>query len=315
MVAQGAPVSVPSATSPLASIVGFGDELSDNGNGSFAHGMTDGTNVYGYGTWTNGPVAISYMADALGLPLTDYAFGGCCGGGSAGATLDNTYTASDAGSPSLQDQVANYTSAVNGGALSAGQSLGFIWVGQNDLSHHTDAFWLGDPNNQKFADSLSSYTVSAVTNLLDLGMPYVFVSNLPPKQIMPVTPEYLCGGTDNSCTETWGQVITNANQQLEQTLTSTFGDKVIYYDSFSYITNLANDAVSLGFTQPLTKFCDGQGDQSWDECMVTGKTASGQTEIVGWDDFFWMNFIQPTTRVHQLIGEDMANTVKAAING
>lgn len=131
---------------------------------------------------------------------------------------------------------------------------------------------------------------------------------------MPVTPEYLCGGTDNACVDTWGQVITDANDQLKKTLSSKFGDKVIYYDSFSYISNLASNAPSLGFSEPLTKFCDGQGDVSWDECMVTQKTATGQTEIVGWNAFFWMNFIQPTTRVHQLIGEDMAKTVQAALS-
>ena len=67
----------------VKSIIAFGDELSDNGNGSFAHGITGNpATVYGYGTWTNGPVAVSYFADALGLPMTaDYAFGGCCGAG------------------------------------------------------------------------------------------------------------------------------------------------------------------------------------------------------------------------------------------
>lgn len=76
---------------PFTRLVAFGDELSDNGNGSYAHGITgDPANVYGFGTWTDGPVAVSYLADLLDVPLTDYAFGGCCGGASFGATIDNT---------------------------------------------------------------------------------------------------------------------------------------------------------------------------------------------------------------------------------
>lgn len=57
---------------PFTKLVAFGDELSDNGNGSYAHGITgDPANVYGFGTWTDGPVAVSYLADLLGVPLTD----------------------------------------------------------------------------------------------------------------------------------------------------------------------------------------------------------------------------------------------------
>lgn len=134
-IAQGAPTSASSTLSSLASLVAFGDELSDNGNGSFAHGMTGETSVYGFDTWTNGPVAVSYMADTLNLPLIDYAFGGCCGGGSAGATLDDSYTPSDSGAPSIQEQVANYTSAVHSGNLKPKKSMGFIWAGVSLLEN------------------------------------------------------------------------------------------------------------------------------------------------------------------------------------
>lgn len=103
----------------ISSIIAFDDELADNDNGSYAHGINGNpATVYGYGTWTDGPVAVSYLASELGLPLTaDYAFGGCCGAVNFGATLDNSYTPSDAGSPSIQDQIANYTSAVVQGML------------------------------------------------------------------------------------------------------------------------------------------------------------------------------------------------------
>lgn len=300
----------------LASIVAFGDELSDNGNGSFAHGMTGSpANVYGFGTWTNGPVAVSYLSHELTLPLiANYAFGGCCGAAKAGATLDNTYTQSDAGAPSLMDQIANYTSSVQAGIFNPSQSLGFVWAGQNDLSLHTDAFWLGDPHNQQFADNYTTYTVNAVQKLLDLGMPNVVVANMYPKHLAPVTATYLCKGSDNSCTTTWGTIISNANEQLKNVLSSQFGAKVIYYDSFSFISDLASNAASHGFTQPLSKFCDGQGDISWNECMVQGKGADGSTEIVGWNGFFWMNFQQPTTKVHELVGLDMAKTVRVALS-
>jgi cholinesterase len=136
---------------PFRHLVAFGDEFSDNGNGSFAHGITEFTgdpkNVYGFGTWTNGPVAVSYLADMLEVPLQDFAFGGCCGGEKFGATLDAAFTKSDAGAPSLVQQISNYTDT---SASDIKTSMQFIWAGQNDLSKHTDAFWLGDPRNGKF---------------------------------------------------------------------------------------------------------------------------------------------------------------------
>lgn len=89
-------------TYPFKKAVAFSDELSDNGNGYYAHGITgDPASVYGFGTWTNGPVAVSCLSDLLSAPITDYAFGGCCGGGDFGATFDNAYTSSPAKAASL----------------------------------------------------------------------------------------------------------------------------------------------------------------------------------------------------------------------
>ncbi|KAJ9653827.1 hypothetical protein H2198_007055 [Neophaeococcomyces mojaviensis] len=311
-------------THPFTSLITFGDELSDNGNGSYAHGISNSLTpssppnpIYGYGTWTNGPIAASYLSTSLDIPNTaSYAFGGCCGGSKSGATLSNTYTPSQASVPSVLDQIANFTAELHAGMVGdhtntfdPSTALAFIWAGQNDLSAHTDAFWLDDPHNSLFASNLSAYTVTAVQQLLALGIPNVLVANIYPKHIAPVTSTYLCGGSDNGCTRTWGQVITAANTQLQQTLASTFGDKVIYYDSFSFVSELAAHAPSYGFTAPLSSICDGQGDANWDACMTTGKASDGSTEIVGWNDFFWMNFVQPTTRVHELVGEDMAKAV------
>jgi hypothetical protein len=143
--------------------------------------------MYGFRTWTNGPVAVSYLTNLPKVPMRDFAFGGCCGGSFGGATLDNPYTKSQAGAPSLVDQIANYT---GGPHTNIKKTLQFIWVGQNDVSAHTDAFWEGDPKNTQFAQHAMDKTIASVKKLL--GAPYVFVSNIYPKHITPVTPAYLC---------------------------------------------------------------------------------------------------------------------------
>lgn len=276
----------PRSTYPFNQIVAFGDELSDNGNGSYAHGITGSpANVYGFGTWTNGPVAVSYLSSLLSTPLQDFAYGGCCGGGSFGATLDNTYTVSPAKSPSLVDQIKNYTSGDHSNIKNA---LQFVWIGQNDLDVHTDAFWLTDPKNAEFATAFSSKIAVSVQTLLDSGAPYVFVANIYPKHLAPVTPKYLCA-SNSGCTSTFGKIIQNANSALETSL-KQFGSKVIYYDVYSFMTGLLSNAPATGFTKSLAKFCDGDGDAAWNDCMVSGNAP----------EYFWMNFQQPTARVHQV---------------
>lgn len=289
------PQAKPRSSYPFNKLVAFGDELSDNGNGSYAHGITgDPKTVYGFGTWTNGPVAVSYLSDLLSTPLTDYAFGSSGGGEEIGATFDNAYTKSGAGAQSLVDQIANYSGT---GYAGIKKSLQFIWVGQNDLSLHTDAFWEGDPKNADFAKTAADKTSKAVKQLLDAGAPYVLVANIYPKHLAPVTAHYLCG-TSTPCVQTWGNVISSANTAIKNSLTQ-FGKKVIYYDTFGFLTGLLDRASANGFTAPLTDFCDGMGDRTWNDCMVQGNVGK----------YFWMNFVQPATRVHGLIAQDMKKTV------
>lgn len=285
----------PRSTYPFDHIIAFGDEFSDNGNGSYAHGISGSPlTVYGFGTWTNGPVAVSYLSNLLSVYLRDYAFGGCCGGGSFGATLDTTYTPSPAKSPSLVTQIANYTT---GELPNIGRALEFIWVGQNDLSEHTDAFWLGDPKNDQFASNFSSRIADSVDTLLKAGAPYVMVANLHPKHLSPLAHTFLCG-TSSKCISTWGEIIVNANVALETSM-KQFGSKVIYYDVYGFMTALIENATEKGFTKALTSFCDGDGDANWDSCMEHGQGG----------DYLWMNWEQPTTRVHQLIAADMKSAV------
>lgn len=90
-----------------------------NITGDYASGS--GTHLWGANTWTDGPVAVTDMANSLGLPITyDYAFGSSQGGAQIGSVcsnglLDKTHLAGHARLrdghlvPSAVQQVANYT--------------------------------------------------------------------------------------------------------------------------------------------------------------------------------------------------------------
>lgn len=277
-------------------MVAFGDNLSDNGNGSCAHGVAqqgDPSNtIYGFGTWTNGPIAVSYLVDELGVPMnSDYAYGHADGGSKFGATIDNAYTQSTANAPSAIDQIANYTSH---GAPNIKESLQFLWIGANDINlYHIN---VDSTDNSAFASAMASKMAALVKSLLDAGAPYVFVANLYPKHVSPSS-EFYCSN-DTTKIANLGSAIAQANAAVKSSL-STFGTQAIYYDTYSFMLGIWNSPGYYGITHEGGEFCDGYSQQDWDLCVTYHQ---GNT-------FYWMQYLDMTTYVHSLVAEDMKKTI------
>ena len=154
--------AVPAATS-AASFTGlyvFGDSLSDNGNllalTEQAFGAGNGVPPVPYfqGRFSNGPVAVEYLATGLGLTagqLHDMAIAGATSG------VDGQFPGTG-----LQNQVAGYVTAL--GALPAdNQALYVVWAGANDFLH-------GDLNTYPSIISTAvSNLTTAVSNLHAAG--------------------------------------------------------------------------------------------------------------------------------------------------
>ena len=268
----------------------------DHRPGSYAWCLADRTNcqnaIYGARTWTDGPVAVSYLADLLNVPLTsDWAVGHADGGSKAGASIDNAYTPSPAGAPSAKDQIANYTRHPD--ALHAGDALHFLWIGNNDIT--LPHVW--DPAH--FAGNMSARMADRVQELVAAGAKHIFVVNMYPKQITPAAWAFLLDTQKQA--DDMGAAISDANDAVAAAL-KPFGDTVIYYDVFSFVVELQKNAAAHGFTHAShDEFCDGDGTQAhWDECIAT----HGAT-------FFWINYVEMTSPAYKLIAEDMAKVVKA----
>lgn len=297
---------------PFTKLVAFGDELSDNGNGSWAHGISGSTSypIYGWGTWTDGPVAVQYLATLLDTPLNDYAFGGCCGGASFGATINNKYTPSKAlydgkPVPSVHQQIFyNYTK--DGPPADIGKSLQFLWVGQNDLTIQTNSYLREWPANDEFVYNISHRITYNAEHLAKLGAPYVVIPNIYPKHLAPVNAKYLCKD-NHACTEEMAGIIKKANNAIEKELmASKYAHKFIYYDVFNYMVDLINNKEKYGFTAPIQWYCDGDKtdpNYHWDECE------RGSYNWEGAQKFFWFDYGQATTGVYKLIAQDMKKTI------
>ena len=288
---------------PYTRMVAFGDNLSDNGNGSSAHGLAGNPEtIYGFGTWTNGPVAVSYLSDSLGLPLTDYAYGHSDGGSKFGATIDNSFTKSDAGVPSAKDQISNYTSQGDTKSKMA-QTMHFLWIGNNDVLVYKH-YWPNQDNTQN-AQQVAQQITTQVQSLISAGAPAVFVPNVYPRQSAPATTQYLL--QPGSDVTTYGRFISQVNTNLANNL-KQFGNKVLLYDVYSFMSAIWSNPGSQGFThtQQGKDWCDGCNEQAqpgvsnWDLCQGQGQA----------NTFFWMQFLDPTTKVHQLIAADMAKAIQ-----
>lgn len=339
---------------PFTAMVVFGDNLSDNGNGSYKHNVAantptdvvDGNAIYTFKTWTDGPVAVSYLTDLLGVPMTqNFAFGHAWGGSRFGATIDDTmqqsnfsasladgpwfdhseFSSSCWGAPSAKVQIADYiASGVNKDALH------FLWIGANDMLAAFDGEWGGTigPDdatlNDAFAGNISTKIPDLITTLFDAGAPYVFVANLYPKNLAPIWPAYL-GENTTSQWDALGTAISAANTALEtalKTLPSQYADKVIYYDAYTFMSNLYNNPGDLfpniKDSNGWPSFCDGDLEESEFMLSINDTEIDGVRITKNWDycvtlkhgdEWFWMQYLDPTTHVHQLVAKDMEDTV------
>jgi phospholipase/lecithinase/hemolysin len=241
----------------------------------------------------------------LGVPLaSDYAFGHANGGSQFGATVDNAFTQSNSEAPSAKDQIAKYTGSSDSKKIS--DTLHFLWIGNNDVLPFLPGHIFFQKDNTGFATKLAAAITARVQTLLDAGATSIFVPNIYPRHIAPVVKTYFTNSTADI--KSYGDAISQTNTLLEKSLEG-LGDKVLYYDVFGFMLNVWENADSFGikYTKPFADFVDGskvdavKGVSNWELGQVQGHT----------NEFFWMQYLDPTTHVHQLIATDMAEKIKA----
>lgn len=144
---------------------------------------------------------------------------------------------------------------------------------------------------------MSTKISAQVKTLIDAGAPAVFVPGLYPKHISPSKEFY---AADQAQFDTLGKAISDANDAIAKEL-AQYGDKAIYYDAFTKMLNDWNSHSELGITKVGNEFCDGFSQFDWDLCVVDQQ---GNT-------FYWMQYLDPTTRVHKLLATDMYSTLQS----
>lgn len=265
-------------SSPYSQIVFIGDSLSDNGNVfAFSRGAYPPPPYVG-GRFSNGPVAAEYMAEALGLSLADFAFGGAKTGPDALGN-DSFLWASGLNGTGMQAQVNMYASTV--GAAGADPSALFgVWGGPNDY------FEPGLTPNQSVANLMV-----VLGDLYSLGARNFFVPNMPD---LGLTAEFV--GTPDQATMTTISLF--FNQILEQSLISftlALPDaQVMTFDTFGFLQGVVADPASVGLEVVADACLDSIA------CVLDPNT---QARYLFWDG------VHPTTAAHAQLGLAFAAAV------
>ncbi|KAF6232045.1 hypothetical protein HO173_009882 [Letharia columbiana] len=100
-------------------------------------------------------------------------------------------------------------------------------------------------------------------------------------------------------------------------------DRVVRYDAFTFMSDLYADPggafPNIRDTNGFPSFCDGDAEEPAAVLAVNGTVVDGVRITKNWDycvtlkhqdEWYWMQYVDPMSHVHQLVAQDMQETVK-----
>lgn len=283
------PVSVTAAG--FSALYTFGDSLSDPGNIPKVSGIAYPPAPYSDYRFSNGPVAVQYLAPLLCLPLTNnnnYAQGGATTG------FDNILNATSGGpipGSSLSGVLGQVQGYLQDTRRADPRGLYVIGAGSNDLLQglQNPATFNAPVAIGRALGNLST----ALLNLANAGARHFLILNMPD---LGKTPRMY--GTPYQTTGT--QLSIAFNQGLAMTLTSLQSGldvSITPFDTFSLLNSVIAEPNAYGFTH-VSSPCIQQ------PTCVTDPGAAAT--YLFWDD------LHPTTHGHQVLAYAMANQLRLA---
>jgi len=221
---------------PYDGILAFGDSLSDNGNLCYegSENCPDET-LYNNGRFSNGDVWVEYLADQLGIPLMDMAFGGAASG-------------SQETPPGLLTQIA-MISQPRADYPDMDDSVVTIWIGAND-------YLSGDKDAQAASDNVAL----ALDQLAAAGVEVIMVLNLPD---LGATPEFNQDAAAAEAAQAFTQTFNTALAAVLDTFETENPQVTLYrLDMYSLFNNVISAPADYGFenADSVSPDMDGSGD-------------------------------------------------------
>ena len=208
------------SAAPFSNIFVYGDSLSDLGNiYTFSGHTIPMSPPYYMGRFSNGPLAVEYLANSLHSPLTSFAWGGATTGiGDSGDGGTQT-TLGTFGLPGMLLQVEGSLSSV---APFAPTSLFVVWGGPDDfISGGSVAVGVTD-------------ILTIVGALQSVGATHILVPGMPD---MGLTPAYYGNSS-----------ATAFSFAFDQALQANLPHGVTYFDTFGFMHLVVSNPGAFGFT-------------------------------------------------------------------
>lgn len=248
----------------------FGDSLSDDGN---AYVLTGGLNPpsppYAQ-RFSNGPVAVEYLAAWMGVGLSpsmlggnDYAVGGATTGTGSAIGLWGT---------GIKKQVGAFTTAHP--AFDPAHTLFVVWGGPNDFLLSPFPWTVNSAVNN---------LANSITTLANAGAQHILVPNMVDLGATPLADALNVESYLTSLTRSFNRTLA----QRLNTLDAALAAHIIQFDTFSAINAVLANPSAYGFTNVD------------DACLYSPSCTNP-------DSFLFWDLVHPTTYTHALLGTQFA---------
>lgn len=289
------PDPAPATPGGYSAVYAFGDSLSDAGNVSLATLLAVPAAPYDAGRFSNGPVWVEDLSQALGLPPvkpslaggTDYAFGGA----EAGPTQVHQANPTD-----LPGQLAQFVANTPHPSSSA---LYTVWAGSNDVLGIANNAALTSAQQQADVQAAVGNEVNFIGGLAAVGARDLVVMNVPD---LGKTPYEEARGPDVSARAS--ALASDYDAQLASAVSQMAASgavKVELVDMYSMLDAVIANPAAYGFTNATQPVWNGTlADPSSGTLAATGAAQNG---------FVFFDSLHPTAQAHSLIAQGVAHAL------
>ncbi|GAB2274669.1 hypothetical protein Dimus_009440 [Dionaea muscipula] len=309
----------------------FGDSTLDVGNNNHIYTFTKANFLpYGRdfidhqptGRFSNGKLAIDFIADTIGFTLyqpaylSEEATGKNLLIGASFASASSGYfqgTADLYHSISLTQQLEYYKEYKKKLARAAGKShassiirrgIYLISAGSSDYlqNYYFNPLLYEVYTPEQFADILVKSFSDVIQKLYKLGARKIGVTSLPPLGCLP-TPVAVFGDNKDNCVKhlnrdavIFNNKLNSTSHKLQKMLS---GLTLVIFDIYTTLYNLSTKPEDSGFAEARRACCmSGPGEMSF-RCSSNGETCMNATDYVFWDG------VHPTEAANKIISADL----------
>jgi phospholipase/lecithinase/hemolysin len=286
---------------PITGLHVAGDSLSDEGNGFILTGGVFPPPPYDQRA-SNGPVAVEYLANALGVPLSPSATGGTnhavlgattgpVGIPSAPPLTTENVAAIQYGQPALEGTglLRQAGDILLGGPIADPNALFFVWGGANDL--------FVNPSPATAANAINNLA-TVISMLYGGGARQFLVPNLPDLSMTPSGLSLLPAQRAGLQALTVGFNLGLAGAL--NGLSTLPGIDIQPFDTFALFNAIVADPAAFGFSN-TTMPC------------ITGNLQVGGSICADPDSYLFWDSVHPTTAGHAVLGSAFAAAVAEPI--